>query len=191
MKHLSDLETIEYIKENLYTQYFLGLNEFYPAQLFDASLFVQIRKRMGLQEYDQMNRILIKYGLGVDANPEILKTADSEGEEKVVCKGKLKIDATVADQYIQYPTDLDLLNKCREIAEGIIDEVFPDTYLPKKPRTYRRVARRAYLNVAKKKNKSNRAIRKAIRKQLNYIKRDFKTIDNLLNTDFHRSFNEA
>src|SRR5699024_5221389 len=83
--------------------------------------------------------------------------------------------------YIKYPTDLDLLNESREWAEKIIDEIYPKTFLEKKPRTYRRVARRDYLNIAKKKNKSKKEIRKAIRKQLNYLNRDFKYIMDMIN----------
>ena len=36
-------------------------------------------------------------------------------------QGKLLLDATVADQMIAYPTDLGLVNGCREESERIID----------------------------------------------------------------------
>jgi len=94
--------------------------------------------------------------------------------------GILQLDATVADQYIKYPTDLELLNDSREWSEELIDKIFEISMLPKKPRTYRRVARNDYLNVAKKKNKTAKEIRKAIRKQLNYLRRNFGYIDDML-----------
>ncbi|TXK46954.1 hypothetical protein FVR03_10055 [Pontibacter qinzhouensis] len=36
-------------------------------------------------------------------------------------EGSLKLDATVADQLIKYPTDLDLLSRSREESERLID----------------------------------------------------------------------
>ncbi len=57
-------------------------------------------------------------------------------------KGKLKIDATVADQYITYPNDLGLVNEARIKTEKMVDRLF-DLLRDKmevKPRTYRRMA---------------------------------------------------
>ena len=41
-------------------QYFLGLEEFDPNPVFDLSLFVEIRKRTGDEQFDQLNTALIK-----------------------------------------------------------------------------------------------------------------------------------
>ena len=49
-----------------------------------------------------------------------------------------------------------------------------------KPRTYRELARKDYLKVAKSKKPSKKAIRRAIGKQLRYLQRDFKHIEDLL-----------
>jgi len=49
-----------------------------------------------------------------------------------------------------------------------------------KPRTYRRRARRDYLKIARKRQKTNKEIRKAIKKQLQYTRRDIKIVDTLL-----------
>ena len=95
-------------------------------------------------------------------------------------KGKLKLDATVADQMIKYPTDLDLLNDSREESERIIDALCEKLEVKKKPRTYRRKARQNYLCLAKKKKKSIKEIRKVIGKQLNYVARNVKSIHTLL-----------
>jgi len=69
--------------------------------------------------------------------------------------GILQLDATVSDQYIKYPTDVYLLNDNREWSEELIDKIFETSMLPKKPRTYRRMAWNDYLNVAKKKNNTH------------------------------------
>lgn len=89
-------------------------------------------------------------------------------------------DATACPQDIAYPTDLRLLSKSREITETIIDELHGANPQGKKPRTYRKVARKAYLKVAQNKNPSKKVIRKGIKSQLQYLKRNFKTIEKQL-----------
>ncbi len=172
---LSDEETVRTIQENIFIQYFLGLNSYHPEPLFNPSLFVDLRKRMGASKYNKVNQKIIQIACNEDMKKKGI------GEKRVKKNwGILQLDATVADQYIKYPTDLDLLNDSREWSEEIIDKIFDVSLLPKKPRTYRRVARADYLNVAKKKNKSTKEIRKATRKQLNYLKRNLGYINQLL-----------
>jgi IS5 family transposase len=171
--NLSDEETIRTIQENPYMQFFMGLNEYHPEPLFDASLFVTIRKRMGKNEFEQMDKAIVQAAQGGSQHDKPVAKSNRN-------KGEMKIDATVADQYIKYPTDLDLINQCREWTQEIIDEIFPKTFLDKKPRTYRRVARTDYLKVAKKKHKTTKEIRRGIRKQLQYVRRNIGYIDELL-----------
>jgi hypothetical protein len=56
-------------------------------------------------------------------------------------QGKLILDATVAEQAIRYPTDLSLLAEAREFSEQIIDRLYANSALTKKPRSYRQQAR--------------------------------------------------
>ncbi len=208
IKHLEkkdDRGTIEVIRENPYMQYFLGLDHFTDKPLFDPSLFVTIRKRLGNDMFDEMNRVIISGALGVEDqsidnkainNPEDsnVQGGSTTGKDtglpggpspNIPNKGKLQLDATVCDAYIKYPTDLNLLNEGREKAEELLDRLVKA--LDIKPyRTYKRVARKEYLNVAKKKNKSKQAIRKAIRKQLGYLGRDIGYIHKILDEDKSR-----
>ncbi len=173
--NLSDEETIRTIQENIFIQYFLGLDRYHPEPLFHPSVFVDLRKRMGVTNYDNVTKKIIQF-----ARSEELKEK-GKGEKRVKKNwGILQLDATIADQYIKYPTDLDLLNDSREWSEELIDVIFEASMLEKKPRTYRRVARKDFLNVAKKKNKNAREVRNAIRKQLNYLRRNLGHIDNML-----------
>ena len=89
-------------------------------------------------------------------------------------------DATACPQDIAYPTDLNLLNDAREKLEELIDIVYDPTLHASKPRTYREVARKTYLHTAQKKKPGHKVIRKAIREQLNYVRRDIKSIHTLL-----------
>ena len=86
-------------------------------------------------------------------------------------------DATACPQDIVYPTDLNLLNDARKKSEELIDVLYKPHLHLTKPRTYRKVARKDYLHTAQKKVKSKKEIRKALRKQLNYLNRNLKSID--------------
>jgi transposase, IS5 family len=202
---LSDRETVAMIAENLYLQYFCGLKSFQTEIPFDPSLFVDIRKRMGADKFDQFNDLVIARTESLkpknkriltreeqnnknnekddnDNSPSAPGTGDLETHEikpenpPSKNKGTLKIDATVANQQILYPTDLGLLNKSREESERIIDILCEKAKLKKKPRTYRRTARAKYLGIAKQKKKNKKVIRKAIGQQLRFLNRNLKTI---------------
>ena len=86
------------------------------------------------------------------------------------------IDATRAPQNIAFPQDINLLNEARENLEAIISSVCYE-YNLLKPRMYKNNARKDYLALAKCKKRSSKKIRKAIKKQLQYIRRDRNYID--------------
>jgi len=104
-------------------------------------------------------------------------TVKDKNEEKlpvpaIVNRGKMIIDATVCPQDIAYPTDLNLLNDARKKSEELIDFLYQSELHEKKPRTYRRKARKLYLAEAKKKSSSAKAIRKANGKQIAFLRRN-------------------
>jgi transposase, IS5 family len=77
---------------------------------------------------------------------------------------------------------LKLLNEAREKTEAIIDELYAQLkdQLDKKPRTYRCKARQEYLKVAKQRKANGKAVRKAVRQQLGYLRRNLSHIDELM-----------
>lgn len=96
-------------------------------------------------------------------------------------KGKLLVDATVAPQNITFPTDLKLLNAARKKSEELIDILYdPALHGKIKVRTYRKVARKCFLNAAKKKRKTAKEIYKVNGQQLRFLKRNLVHIDVLL-----------
>jgi IS5 family transposase len=115
-------------------------------------------------------------------NKELEKEKEKEKEKshQEKHKGKLIIDATVMEQQIAYPNDLGLLNKCREESERLIDELHKIVKWEKKPRTYRQEARKKYLMIAKKKRKSEKEIRRGIKEQLGYLRRNISHINKML-----------
>lgn len=191
---LSDRDTVDMISENIYMQYFCGLPGFQQEKPFDASLFVDIRKRMGKEKFDAFNNIIIEKSerlkparkkiitrnKGKDTTVEKPNDHDTIDAADTRHKGKLKVDASVADQYITYPTDLKLLNNSREEAERLIDALYKKGSFEKKPRTYQRNARKEYLTIAKKRRPSPQKIRVAIGKQLRYLSRNLKSIEKML-----------
>ncbi len=104
---------------------------------------------------------------------------DSHQGTKPTQEGSLLMDATACPQDIAYPTDVNLLNDARAKSEELIDEL-QSGLTTTKPRTYREIARKKYLRTAQKKKKTRKEIRKAIREQLQYLKRNISSIHKLL-----------
>lgn len=188
---LSDEETIEQIRENLYYQYFVGLRMFQTKAIFAPSLFVEIRKRMGEHVFKAFEQSIInavseeqatRSGDDSDNSGSGCPAGGNETTDDVTHKGKLIADATVAEQAIRFPTDLGLLNEAREISEKIIDELHPDTPFKKKPRTYREKARKDYLAIVKRRRPGKKLYRKGNKQQLQYLRRNFRHIEKMLDS---------
>lgn len=174
-KKLSDRALMKEITENPYLQYFIGLKHFERTEPFRATSLVAFRKRLN-------------YGFLMEANEMFLLDASvtpEHAEDKITPKdesgignfGTMILDATCSPSNIKYPQDFVLLNDAREKLEEMID-FFHKTYHPwKKPRTYRRVARKEYLALAKAKRRTTKAIRSTIRKQLGCLKRDLNYLE--------------
>jgi IS5 family transposase len=197
---LSDRDTVEMISENMYMQYFCGLRSFQTELPFDASLFVDIRKRMGSDRFDEFNEIVIRRseklkpkrkriikGDGEDRNQKGKSSRrgspsfNTKGhKEDIPNQGKLKLDASIADQYVTAPNDLKLVNRAREETERLVDVLYQQGSFDQKPRTYRRNARKEYLSLAKKRNKSKQEIRVMLGKQLRYVRRNLSTLEKML-----------
>jgi hypothetical protein len=160
-------------------QYFIGYSGFSSEPPFDSSLFVEFRKRLNIGDINRINEEV----LNVKASSVNPKEPDYESitEADIANNaGNIIIDATVCPQDIAYPTDLNLLNDAREWTEYFIDKLYQCSNLQTKPRTYREVARKKYLNTAQRKKNSKKQIRNAIKVQLNYVKRNLKNIDIML-----------
>ena len=202
IKHIesfTDRATIEHIAENMYMQYFLGYTSFSNEPPFTAPLFVAIRKRLSLELVGQISELVARYGMQPDARPddpgedgppadppiqphaitELAATAPSPSEPSP--QGRLLMDATVAPQHITFPTDLKLLDAARRKTEALIDFLYdPDRHGKVKPRTYRRQARKDFLNTAKRRQKRSKVIYKSNGQQLRYLRRNIGHIDKLL-----------
>ena len=162
------------------------------------SLFVEIRRRMGDKTFDSFEQAIIeqleenkavrpsskKGGPGGNSGVSREKSETDKQKEEVTHNGKLIVDATVAEQAIRFPTDLGLLNESREISEAIIDALYPLSGLEKKPRNYRRAARKKYLAIVKQRKPGRKKLRRGIREQLQYLRRNLGHIEMLLDKTY-------
>ena len=178
---LSDVETVEQIKEGPYLQYFLGLEAFQYEAPFDASLMTHFRKRFKHADLAALQEDLLKRQQEREAAKKPKKDEDDDDSDgNSSNQGKLIVDATCAPADIAYPTDIGLLNDAREKSEQLIDKLC--AHAPegmKKPRSYRQQARRDFLAVSMKRSISGRSLRRGIRKQLQYLGRNLKNIGKL------------
>jgi transposase, IS5 family len=177
---ISDRETVEQIRENPYLQYFIGQSSYSNEAPFDPSLLVHFRQRISTELVNKVNREVVRR-LREATRSDSEKDQEEESEPPKN-QGKLIIDATCAPADISYPTDLKLLNQARVHTEKIIDVLYFQLKqkIQQKPRTYRRIARKDYLEVAKKRQPSRKQKRKAIKKQLQYLKRNLSHISQLV-----------
>ena len=162
-KNLSDRETIEVIMETPMIQYFLGFDTFTHDVIFDDSNLSKYRKRIGQDVSKDMIETLLKHHKVTKVKPK-------------THYGAMSIDATAVPVNITYPTDVKLLEETRVQTEKLIDAGYEASDEEKKPRTYRKVARKDFLKAAKSKRLSNSKRRAALRAQLQYIRRNLKTI---------------
>ena len=174
----SDEETALQIQENPYLQYFCGYPGYDDDRLpFDPSLMVYFRKRLTPEVLGEINEMIIR-----DAKERQKKESKDDDDDdggRGGNSGTMIVDATCAPSNIRYPQDVSLLNEGRENAEKLLD-VLHDSADGKKPRTYRKRARKDYLKYAKCRKHTAKMTRKAIGKQLSYLRRDLQFIDDKL-----------
>lgn len=184
----TDEETVQQITENVYMQYFLGYQEYQSKPPFTPSMMVFFRKRITPAMLAEINEKIRIEASGSDVPKEPptgggtagCNDANADAETKPN-SGKLILDATCAPQDIRYPTDVSLLNEAREKLEGMIDEIWAQSgFQGEKPRTYRENARRDFNRFIRNRKPKGKKIRRAIREQLGYVRRDIEIIDQWL-----------
>ena len=154
MSGLSDADVVLAVRENPYMQAFCGFEHFVTSDILDSSSLTKVRKRLGVKFFRQLEektyRVLI--------------------ERKIIKAKGMLVDATVFPEHIKYPHDVGLLN---DVRGWLVDNIKKlGTAVGRTYRTYCRVARREYLNFSKKKKKSKKAISKAKKQMLQYVRRN-------------------
>lgn len=208
--NLSDRETIHAISENPYMQYMLGLSEFTSTPVFDPTLFVTIRKRLGEEAFNDMSESLLKLEVklaeeeqnrrkeeeeknsdknqGPNVAPSDSEQISVQQHKSPVHKGILKVDATCSDAEVRYPTDLDLLHDGAEIVDRIINRFCEYNKLPL-PNTHLKEIHSKYLNVVKLRNKPKKRVKECTDYLLTMLYRNIVTFLNMVGKGPNTMFN--
>jgi len=199
----TDRETVQQITENPYLQYFIGLKEYQLTRPFTPAAMVKFRKRFNAKRLADINEKILQ----AEKSKQELETEQDEdrhdndsggsgnleeksemSEAEVIAEadarpnqGTLILDATCTPADISFPTDHRLLNEAREQLDKMIDTLHQtDGKGTRRPRTYRQKARKDYLSLSKQRNPRKNQIRKAIKKQLQYVRRNLKVVEQML-----------
>ena len=179
----SDEETALQIQENPYLQYFCGYPGYDDEKLpFDPSLMVYFRKRLTPEVLGEINEMIVRDAKNRQEKEVKSKDDGDDSDDHPGAggsSGTMIVDATCAPSNIRYPQDVSLLNEARENAEKLLD-VLHDPADGKKPRTYRERARKDYLKYTRCRKHTAKMTRKAIGKQLTYLRRDLDAVDGKL-----------
>lgn len=193
--NLSDEETVEMIQENPYMQYLCGLSEFTDKPIFDPSLFVTIRKRISIEEINDMTVALLQRErqekeeakepgesqCATDGEaPSEPADPDDDGAEFTDDKGRLhkgvlKIDATCADAEVRFPVDVDIIHDGCKVVDRYLRTLCDALSIPQVRSSYK-AARSFYLELVKRKKKGGKLVKDTISHLLHYLKVDLRKI---------------
>lgn len=134
LKHLyklSDIEAVDLLKRDIYAQYLCDVSLKEAKDFLNPSSLTRFRKQIGIE--------------GIKL---IEQEALNSLKRATMLKGrKLIADTTVVPSHIAYPTDISLLEKIRTKALGYLDTA--RQFGSKACRTYKRAARKVYIQFAK------------------------------------------
>ena len=181
----SDEEITLQIQENPYLQYFCGYAGYDDERLpFDPSLMVYFRKRLTPEVLGEINEMILRDAKARQQEADTQQKDDNDNDVNPPTgggsnSGTLIVDATCAPSEIRFPQDVSLLDEARENAEQIIDAL-QEQSTEKKSRTYRNKAHKDSLKYMRSRKHTEKKTREAIRKQLQYLRRDLSAIDAML-----------
>lgn len=174
---LPDEELVEYIRESPYLQSFLGYEGYKDELPFDPSMMVHFRKRLSGNILKEVNALIIEREKREHEKADDDDHDPPEGDTGEGNKGTLIVDATCAPEDMRFPQDVSLLDEARRKTERLIDCL--QKYAPcgyEKPRTYRKKARKEFLSFIRNRTPREKTIRKAVKKQIQYIERNLRII---------------
>ena len=161
LKHMtssSDEEVVLELQENVYWQAFCWMESFEIGKKLNASSLTKIRHKLGPKFVRELEE----------------KTYKALIDKRIIKARGLMVDGTVVPEKIKYPNDISLLNDVREWLVKQLKEISAKT--GEKIRTYKRKARKTYLNFSKKKQKSRKIIKRAKRQMLQYAGRNIRQL---------------
>ena len=163
IKNLSDREAVRYVQENIYAQRFCGLSPTQASNHMNAA--------SGLTHFRE------QIGSGGMALIQEVLTCAAKG--KRMARGdKLILDTTCVPLDIHYPTDIRLLERCRQALIGLMKEA-KRMGMEVVYRTYSRMARKMFVTFSKL-TKPKEKTRRRVHKQLfQFVRRNFKQLEEM------------
>lgn len=158
MSGKSDREVISELQENVYWQAFCSFEGFVTSKQLNSSSLSRILKRLGAEFTKEME----------DKTYAVLIS------KKIINAKGMLVEGTVIPEKIKYPNDIGLLNDVREWTVKWIKKI--EKKSGETLRTYRRKARKVYLNFAKKKQKSQKLIEKTKKQMLQFVRRNLEQL---------------
>lgn len=173
LKHLyqiSDTDTIDTLKTNIYAQYLcnVSLEQISSKKILCSSSLTRFRAQIG------------KSGIKIieDEVLNCLKRAKLLKGRKLVC------DTTVVPSNIAYPTDISLLEKVRGKAVELLEKA--KDFGAKQFRTYKRTAKKVYIRYQKIRHHTVRSRRKTQKQIRQFAQRNIgqlkETVEKIKNT---------
>jgi transposase, IS5 family len=117
MEDLDDREVVAQVSENVYMQYFLGYSSFNPDPPFDASLFVEIRKRLGFEAVNALNEKIIAIKTRMESPSQCTEPADEPSAT----------DAEVISETSDESDNASTLDNSEMPTKAELDEIQADT----------------------------------------------------------------
>jgi hypothetical protein len=157
LKHLyqfSDEELVDLLKRDIYAQYLCDISLKEAKNFINPSTLSKFRKQIGIEGVKLIEQEVLNS----------LKRAKLLKGRKLVC------DTTVVPSNIAYPTDISLLEKIRRKAVLYLDkarELGAQTY-----RTYKRTAKKVYIQYQKIRHHTIQSRRRAQKKILQFSRRN-------------------
>jgi len=164
---ISGDETIQIIRENPYIQYFLGIKEFTNNPIFDSGLFPSILKRLGIDTFNQMQKEIIEKALNIQFKSR---------------RNGLFFATQPTGQLTSFTSNLKLLSEARIVCEEIIDTLCKEFNHKAMPANYRQKALNEYIAATDETSHTTKENKKAIGRQLIFLKRRIRSINKLLDT---------
>lgn len=163
LKKLSDRATVGYVLESLYAQKFCGL---LPGQVFSY-----MDPETGLTHFRKT--------IGEEGMRFITELIQSTLKRKpLVKKGKLIIDTTCVPADILYPTDIRLLERCRQEVLRLIKKAKAFGLEPSY-RTYSRLARKIFVTFSKLSKPKTKTRKKVHKQMIQFVRRNLKQLQDL------------
>lgn len=110
IENLSDERVIQYIQDCFYAQAFLGLSSVQTTPVFDPSLLVTVRKRLGEHGAKQLNRIFVdtvSENLGFAVNSSADEDNETDGGGAMQPKNTIDENSAQTPAKTEYKAALD------------------------------------------------------------------------------------